>query len=424
MSQLEPSPRDDGRPREPSRQRSRRNFGPFFADALAWPLGWVVIQPDTVLPAFISHLSGSPQAIALIRGIYSLGIMVPTLFAPALVRRIRYRGPYVVVCGLFERLPILALALVALHLGRSRPTTVLTVFYVCWAIRALSEGCNRPAYTQLIAEGLRPGVRGRLWGYSAGACGLLAVPWSLWASKQLGRMSFPEGYVLLFIVGFIVLTVGLIPLWWVRERIAGRPKAEDQGVGFGLLRLLLVDRDFGRFTAATCVLALADVAAPFYMAHALISLGAPDRYAPLYAGVQTAAGALAGIALGMWVDRAGNRRALLVSGVGGVFVPLVAWLVRDPGAYSGVFALYGAAASCAGMFTYNLLIEIVPAPKAAGYCAAHWAVVEPVRAVVPMLGAILAQRYTPAATFAPAALAYIGWVILIARTREPRHGAP
>ena len=406
--------------REASHRRSRFNFLRMFPDAVGWPVGWAVMQPDTILPAFVSRLGGGELGVGLIRGIYSFGVWLPSLWAARAVRGVRKRGPFVVVLGLVERIPMLVAAFAALSLGRSHPGVALTVFYLCWAVRSLAEGVNRPAYSQLLTESVRASHRGRFWGYSTVACALVAVPWSLWASGRLKSMAFPEGYVLLFLVGFGILTITLVPLWWVRERVAGRVHPDHVPSGLRSLKLLSRRPAFGYFTLVTAIGAVADMAAPFYVVHALKVLGAPEHYAALYSGAYVAAGALAAYVLGVWADRAGNRRALLCAGAMSLAAPLAAGVLATPTAFFGVFVLLGAGASCMALYGYNMLLEVVPPQEAAAYCGAHYGVVEPVRAVAPVLGALIVRHAGTPWAFGPAAIIYAAWLVLVFRMRDPR----
>lgn len=421
MSQ--PAANKDSTVRHPSPRRGRHNYPLLFSDAVGWPLGWMFMSIDVILPTFLSHLTPSLRAVSYIRGIYSLGVWLPSLWAPNLIRTLRRRGPYVVGIGLIERAPLLAVAVATWLWGRTNPALVLGVFFVAWAIRSVAEGVNRPAYSQLVAEGLPPRVRGRFWGYAGAICGALAVPYTLWAAGWLKRTPFPDGYVVLFLIGFAVLAVSLLPIWFVRERVSGRPEPRDSGTNLRSMRLLLADRNFGLMTLAVVVLACADMAAPFYVRQAMDHLGAPEHYAALYAGVQSGAGSIAALLAGLWVSRRGNRPALFAAGLVGALAAFAALAIANPATYTVVFGLLGATSAVVGMYAYNLLLALLAPSRVAVYSGVHYTVVEPARSIMPVIGGEVAQRLGPSAVFLPAACAYLLWCVILLAVREPEHHA-
>jgi len=96
----QPAANKDSTVRHPSPRRWRHNYPLLFSDAVGWPLGWMFMSIDVILPTFLSHLTPSLRAVSYIRGIYSLGVWLPSLWAPNLIRTLRRRGPYVVGIGL------------------------------------------------------------------------------------------------------------------------------------------------------------------------------------------------------------------------------------------------------------------------------------------------------------------------------------
>lgn len=371
-----------------------------FVDALGWPLGWAFMAPDTILPAFLLHLTDDPRVISLLRAIYALGCWLPVLWAPNIIARVRRRGPVVVGIGIFERLPMLAVAIAALGLATRAPGAMLWVFFLCWAMRSFCEGLNLPCYSALLGEALPADRRGRLWGVSAGLSALLALPIGLWVSANLERLAFPLGYSLLLTVGFVVLVVTLIPLAWVREWTGGRASAEEARGGVGAFRLLREDPRLPRFILASGLCALAELSYPFFTTHALTELGAPEPMVGWYMGAQAACAAIAGCIFGIATDRIGYRRPWMVAHAFGAAACAVALAAREPRLMLVAFALLGVSVTGTVLCRYNLLIELAPPGRSPRYIAVNYSIVQVAFIAAPLLGGMLVRESGARASFA------------------------
>lgn len=407
-------------------RRVRRNFVLMFVDALGWPLGWAFMAPDTILPAFLLHLSDDPRTIALLRTIYALGGWLPVLWAPNVIAGVKRRGPVVVGIGVFERLPMLVIALSALALAQGRPVAMLWVFFACWAVRSFMEGLNLPCYSALLGEALPPDRRGRLWGISAGVSALMAFPIGLWASANLKRLEFPLGYSALMAVGFAVLLLTLVPLGWVREWTGGRATRAEARSGLSSFRLLREDPRLGRFILAGGLCALAELSCPFFVTHALLTLHQPEPMVGWFMGAQAAAAAVAGCVFGVATDRIGYRRPWMVAHLFGLAACAVAFTASGTAAMCVAFALLGVSVTGTVLCRYNLLIELAPPGRSPKYIAVNYSIVQIVFATAPLLGAMLVRSVSTRAVFVPGMAFALLAILAIRALSEPRHqpGAP
>ncbi|MBD3173872.1 MAG: MFS transporter [Armatimonadia bacterium] len=422
MSSDHPTPQP--RPRRiHSRQRIRRNFPLLFIDALGWPLGWAIMSPETIAPAFVLQLTDSPMAVSMIRVVYAVGMWLPILYAPNLIRRVKWRGKYVVGVGMVERLPMLVVGLAAPFLAVSDPSKMLLVFFICWGIRSIAEGVNLSAYASLLDEGVPETYRGRLWGGSSSLSAVLALPIGFWSAHHLRTQPFPAGYATLFIVGFLVLAVTLIPLWWVREVRTGRVKVDSAKTGLASMGLLRTDPVFRRFTVMVVAIGFIDMAVPFYSVHALRTFGLPDSTMGLFAGAQAAAASVGALAFGLMSDRVGFRGPLRGALVLGFLAPCAAFLAPAPWAMYPTFALLGAALTTIVMCRYNMLLEVAPQGKVPEYSGVFYTTVQPAFALAPFLGSLVVEYLGVRAVFVPSMVAAVLAIILLRGVPEPRAAA-
>ncbi len=126
---------------------------------------------------------------------------------------------------------------------------------------------------------------------------------------------------------------------------------------------------FRRYLTTRMVLALADVATPFYAIFATRRLGAPEDTVGLYIVLTTLA-AMVTNPLWSWMsDHRGSRPLLLAAALSWILMPLIAFLfglAPNPlfiVPFGLLFLVYGAGRTAANISFPTYLLEIAPAPE-------------------------------------------------------------
>ena len=85
-------------------------------------------------------------------------------------------------------------------------------------------GLNQPAYWVVVGKSVPAAWRGRLYGYAGGVAGVLGLGMDALLRHLLSGPNggFPSGYALGFFIGFLLMTLSVLPLGVIREP-AGQP---------------------------------------------------------------------------------------------------------------------------------------------------------------------------------------------------------
>ena len=406
----------------------RWNFAACLIDAVGWPLGAALISSTTILPLFLRHLGASNTAVGALPALYNLLVFLPGLLIVGHVSRLRRARGYLFTVALIERFALLALAPLTLLWGTTHPGWLLSALFVIISIHAGAMGLNQPAYWVVVGKCVPPAWRGRLFGYAGGVAGVLGLGMDSLLRHLLSGPNggFPEGFSACFLLCFLILTVSVLPLGFVREPV-GIPESVDHRVpghyGRACLHVWGADTRFRRFLYGQIAFTLSGLAVPFYVLYAERHLRAGPEAVAGYTATLVLAGAFGGLAWGAWSDRAGNKTVLLASAVCAVLASVVALAATTPLQFYGVFALLALAIAGAGIAGNNIVMEYAgTAQEIPLYTAIFNAVTALPRAAGPLLGGLLADH----AHGYPALFVLSAWfgalsLLLTLRAEEPRH---
>jgi MFS family permease len=279
----------------------------FFVSALSW------VDPAAVLPLFIAHLTPSTLVIGVIAVLLQVGWKLPQIFMAAALGHRPRRLPFLRWPVLIGRLPFLAFVVYLWLRGIENGPQVIWFLAIGYAGVALGNGVLGVSWNDIIAKSIPSWLRGRFFGmmnFSAMGMAFLvgfAVRWILGP----GGPGFPHGYIVLFTMMGVFLTISIIGCWLVREPI--RPVlAKPQSVWelFAGLIPLLRDKRF-RWLVVTALLGFGAMSTmPFYVVFAKQRLGVPDEMGGVYIWGMAIGGALASLFWGHLNDRRGPRAVL------------------------------------------------------------------------------------------------------------------
>lgn len=409
---------------KPGWPNDRFNFGACFIDAVGWSLGFSFFSPDTILPAFIRHLTSSRQAVAFIQVALNAGMYLPPLLVSHVIERFRFVRGYVLGVALLERLPLFLMGPLAIWLWRTgRPALLVTVTLACIACHGLFMGLNFPAYTALVEKSVPTRQRGRMYGWGNGLGGLLGIGGAWLAERWLARLPFPAGYARCFGVGAWILTISIMPLGLVREppnEQAAQPRRWFAYLG-QLPRLLQSDRYFAHYIGAMMLQALGLMGVAFYTVYALESFHAPEQVAAQFTLIAMATRIMANPLWGHAIDHWGNRWVLVGGTLCLVLTPTVALIAPSLSFYYAVFALSALSSSAIGLASYTWIMEVAPSEQVPTYISLGTTLLAPIKLVVPLLGGLFAEVAGYPTVFGIGLAASLASLPLVARLHEPRH---
>lgn len=376
-----------------------------------------------ILPLFVSTLTDSSMAIGLIGAIYNLG-WVPQVLVAGRIERLRYRLHWVLAITTLERIALLLMAGIAFFLAASSPALALIGFFLALALHTFSAGLGMPAWLDMIGKTIPARLRGRFFGITMLAgqgFGALCAAAAAWLLTQF---AYPANFGGTFLVGFVVLAVGFIPLALVREPPSpppARPAIPVLRYLQGLGPVLERDRNFSRFLVGGALVSLSAAGAGFVAIYGSGPLGLAEATVAELAVFFMVAQLVANPLLGWLCDRRGYLVAMVVAGGAATAAALLALGAQSGMALGAVFALLGVRQAAYSLSALNAGLEFGPPDIRPTYIALTYLVLSSAAAAGPMLGGAVVGAFGFVPLFAGTALCgALGAAVLLATVREPR----
>ena len=334
----------------------RRNLAAFLIHGLLGMTGFRLVQAPTFLPSYINLLTGSNAAVGVARAVQSLGSFLSPWIGAGLVEARPRAKRLMLLFGLGTRLQVLALALLALLAPEGVARVLIWVVIAVWG---LCNGLQGVAFHELIAKTIPTGSRGRLVGIRNLGAGLSLLAVSGIAGWILDRNGYPQGYGWAFLFSFVLATLGLLSLAFLRES-----DTLDRRLPIPLLErlrevpaLLGSSADFAGYMAARLLCTTARGALPFYVISVSERFGITGARLAALTVAFTLAQSLSALPWGWLGDRAGYRVVFLLSQTTWIAgtATILAWSTL--GASYLVFLCVGCGLSGTLIANQNLVLE-------------------------------------------------------------------
>jgi MFS family permease len=309
-------------------QENRSAYWRGIVNGISFRLGLTFINPVTVLPAFVSHLTTSEVAVGLVGSIGMGGWFLPQLLVASYLQGCPRKRPLYIFTAVLRGSALLLMGI--LILVPNRPRDVLVSFFVCYSVYSLLAGVSGPAFLDIVAKtisGRRLGAffgHRLFWGNVAGLAAAALVRVVL----AEGGLAFPLNYSLLFALALVCLVPGWIVFAGIREPV-GRVESRQPLSLFlrSVPSVVRADHTFGRLLASQLLIGGVAIALPFYIIYCHRVLHVPEATVGTYLSVQVAGSV---VLVPLWAflnDRRGPRTLLLVIAALSLAVPSLALVI-------------------------------------------------------------------------------------------------
>jgi MFS family permease len=406
------------------RAEVRHNFLALGLDYSCFLIGMSFASQATILPAFAAHLGASNLVIGAIPAVLTLGWFLPSLFAAHHTERLAWKLPFVLRYTVWERLPMLVLAAVAVFLAEPAPRLALGLFFLLILIMSGTGGVLMPAWMDIVGRAIPTTLRGRFFGAAnlvSSVGGLLGSGVTAWL---LASFAPPRSYGFCFLVGCLFLAGSYIALAMTREPAGPRPSDPMPLHAYlrGMPVLLRRDSNLCWFLLARGFGTLGMMANGFYTVYALRAWQAAEWQVGIFTTLLLAGQVIGNVGLGWLADRAGHR-LVLVLGVGALAAGnLLALQAASPETLGPVFVLSGIHFAAIHVSARTILLELAADEgERPTYVGLANTALAPLNFVAPLAAGVIADRLGFALVFAlAAAFGAAGVGLLLGRVREPR----
>lgn len=393
----------------------RRNFILLLTDYTIFAIALNLIGPTTVIPDFVRKLTDAEILIAISSQLFEIGWLLPQLLVARRLVRVEHKKWWFVGPCIPVRTMILIFSGVIVLLGPQRPGLILVAFLVFYGLAALGDGLVGVPWMDLIGGSLDGPRRARLFGLGNAAFGVTILGLAPLAGYILSDSgpSFPNDYALLFAISGVLFVITLPLIIPIRELPGGKPLEAVPSLGEylpGLVRVLRQDAPFRAVIIARVLVALATLAAPFYIGFATEQLGLSSDVAVSRLLLMQTLGSVAGA---LAFSRYGDQRSVqfmagtLVFAIAQPVLALVA-SVTGPAPLYAAFLMGGVALGCLGVSFINWVILYATPEQRPVYSGLFNSMSAVGLLVAPLIGGTLVELVSYEAAFAAALLFLAG----------------
>jgi len=396
--------RDDaGAPAPP---HFRRNFRLAVANGVIYSGADAFLDPNTVLPLFLSRLTSSHALIGLGSSLASVGWFSPQLVMSNVLEGRAYKLPVYRLAAVLRVAALAALAGLIPWLAAHSPAALLVAFFILFGAYALGGGFAGVSFMDVVAKTIPARRRGRLWSLRLGLGGVFAVLMGWIVRRVLATHAFPANFSIIFAGASALVLVSLAAFSFCVEppdrHVGERPTLEHHvREGFRVLR---DDPRFRRLFRVRILFGLCAMSAPFYALYATQKLGFEPRTAGTFLIAQTLGAVFSNVLWGRWSEKRGDVAVLryaswlalaapLVALAAGLVAPAVraasAALAMAPFALLALtFFCVGATTSGVGVGYPNMLLELAPETRRTAYIGFMNSFVAPIL-IFPTIGGLV-----------------------------------
>jgi len=365
----------------------KKNFVLGVLNGVIFKFGLSFIDPNTVLPVFVSLLTSSKIIIGSVVTIRTFGWFMPQIFVANFTEHWKKRKPIYILGATLRASSLFSLFLITYFWGGKISSLLLVSFLIFYGISCLGGGLGGLPFLDIVGKVITPRHRGKFFSLRLFFGGLLSIGSGLIVRHILAksiRFPFPHNYALLFLFAFLGTSLGMFLFTFIREPIE-LPTAKKRSNFFTYLKkiriILREDKNYNRFFWTIIFLNCGVITLPFYAIYGREAFHFASEMVGVFISAQMIGAMISALFWGFLSDKYGNKIVVELSGLIGLSVPLLVMLTmllyKTARAeffsqlplvlYTIVFVLLGMNLNGLFLGQNNLLLEIAPAGERATY---------------------------------------------------------
>ncbi|MBI5032737.1 MAG: MFS transporter [Chloroflexi bacterium] len=409
----------------------RRNY--FLGMINGGAFGFVdsVASPYLVLSVFVHTLGAPNLLVGLLPAIANGGWYFPQFLISHRLQELPRKLTVYSTAAIIRVICWILIVVSTFLIGQNNPVLLLTIFFLCYSIYCFAAGFAGTPFMDIVARTIPVKRRGSyfgardLWGAltSIGAGFIVAQ----FLAPELASI-FPSNFAFLFLISGLAIVTGLGAFAMVVEPI---DRSAKRGMSFidqvrSAQHIIHQNDAYRRFLLTRIMLAISDIATPFYAIYATTVLRIPAEAIGVYIGISTVASLASNPLWSRMSDQRGNRIVLLGAATSLLALPIIALgfgIIPDGASLALPFGILyfisGIARPAANIAYPSYLLEIAPAGERPLYISFTNTILG-IATFVPVVGGILLDLFGFRVVFLIAlVISLIAWLLARGMT-EPR----
>lgn len=248
----------------------KRNIAVQMAHGMLGQTGFRLFNAPTFLPIYLYSISGGSELfVGIARSLQALGQVVTPVAGASLIGHRGRMLNVTLVLGALMRLQILFVALSGLFMGGTHLGPLAVVFFM--AMMGIFQGMQGVMMNSLRAKVIPVNRRGFVTGWRNFLAGGTTAALSYFAGSYfIEHKVLGDGYASLFLLAFVITSLGLLALTLTREPEAATVRErENLFETYRALPVLLRENPlFARFFIVSAMGSFGRMAMPFYILYA------------------------------------------------------------------------------------------------------------------------------------------------------------
>lgn len=378
---------------------------------------------STILPLFVATMTDSALLIGLVPAIHAVGWQFPQLFMAQRIARLRAYKRTVLLTTIHERIPFLALALVALLIPLIGKQAALILTFLLLAWQGLGGGVTANTWTSMIAKIMPPDSRGTFFGFQAALANLLLGGAAIGAGYLLDAFAAPIGFIFCFLIAFVFFALS-----WGALALTREPEDNDKLIPevqphfwHEARAVLGRDANFRWFLGARFLSQFAVMGFSFYILYALRRFEMDTITAGYLTATLTLSQTVANAGMGWLGDRLGHRAMMLLGTVAALLSSVLAWNAPSLAWFYPIFLLTGLANVAIWTNSLSMTVDFGSEVDRPMYIGLSQTLTAPATILAPILGGWIVDLAGFQPTFVISAVLSLGlFAILALFVKDPR----
>jgi len=342
----------------------KRNFWAFVwhATFLALSKSFIDtdIDTDTVLPALILKAGGSVFLIGLMTAIMTGSAKFMQLFFAPYISSRRHKNTQLLIAINIRIVAVLALALLILYFNSLPNYLFFVLLFVLITVFSWSGAYGGVAYTDILGKSILPAQRMRLFSLKQTFQAVGFVASAMAVKIILNRYPFPNNYAYSFIIAGIILAIGSLGFWMLREKIIEPKERKSIWTFFKLIPAeIKKNQNLKYFLITVNLLGIFVAFTPFLVSYAKEKAELTNRIVGNILIIKMSGVVLGSLLVYMLKKKVRYKHLLIAAAVISVIVPISAlFLVNNMQLYQMLFFVSGLGFSLIRIANEGIVIEI------------------------------------------------------------------